>query len=286
MGCSKEKSASAPTQVVAKVNGVEISVHQLNNALSRVPNVTQETFEQARRGVLDRLVEQQLAVEQAVNQKLDRSPEVVMAIEEAKRDILMRAYFDKTLAALPKFTVEDAQKYYKEHPELFAQRRVLNLQEITIPAEAAPVDKLKEMAGTKSMDEIAAWLKQQKIVFSGNASTRSSDQLPLDMVPRLYALKDGQATVFVTPQAVSVVRVAASQPAPVDEAAAIPRIQQFLTNQRAGTEIAANIRQLKEKAKIDIVSANNEPPKAAVAEPPASAKPSPSNVQKGVAGLK
>jgi EpsD family peptidyl-prolyl cis-trans isomerase len=284
-GCGKDKSAGAATQVVAKVNGAEISVHQLNNALANVPGLTRETVDQAKRTVLDKLVDQQLAVEQALDQKLDRSPEVVMALEAARRDILTRAYFDKTLAALPKFTVEDAQKYYKEHPQLFAQRRVFNLQEIVMPAQNAPVEKLREMAGTKSMDDIAAWLKQQNIAFSGNATTRSSDQVPLDMLPRLHLLKDGQGAIFATPQAVSVVRVAASQPAPIDEATAIPRIQQFLTNQRATTEIAANIKQLKEKAKVEIVEANVDTPKVAAADP-AAMKPAPGNVEKGVAGLK
>jgi EpsD family peptidyl-prolyl cis-trans isomerase len=285
-GCSKEKSASAPTQVVAKVNGAEISVHQLNAAMANVPGLTRETVDQARRTVLDKLVEQQLAVEQAVDQKLDRSPEVMMAMETAKRDILARAYLEKTISALPKVTTEEAQKYYKEHPQLFAQRRVFNLQEIVMPAQNAPVEKLRDMAGAKSMDEISNWLKQQNIAFSANATSRSSDQLPLDMVPKLHEMKDGQSAVFASPQAVSVIRIAASQAAPVDEATALPRIQQFLANQRASSEIAANIKQLKDKAKIEIVMANGETAKPAAPEPAAAAKPAPGNIEKGVAGLK
>ena len=42
----------------------------------------------ARREVLDRLVDQELAVEKAIEKKLDRSPEVLLALENARREIL------------------------------------------------------------------------------------------------------------------------------------------------------------------------------------------------------
>jgi len=101
-----------------------------------------------------------------------------------------------------------------------------------------------------------------------------------------------------TPQAITLLRVASSQPSPVAEAAALPRIEQFLTNQRASEAVAANIKQLRAAAKITYMGEFAKTEGSATA-PPASAKaaaPAPTSVapaadsktaiEKGVAGLK
>ena len=51
-------------EVAAKVNGAEISVHQINSVLAKATGVTNENAQRARKEVLDRLVDQQIAVTQ------------------------------------------------------------------------------------------------------------------------------------------------------------------------------------------------------------------------------
>jgi EpsD family peptidyl-prolyl cis-trans isomerase len=306
-GCGKDKEKKAATQVAAKVNGDEISVHQINNVLARTQGIPPEMADKARREVLDKLIDQQLAVQQATEKKLDRSPEVMMAIEAARQEILARAYFDQLLSTQPKPSAEEAKKYYAEHPPLFAQRRVYNLQEIVMPAQGAPLAKLRELAAGKSIDDIVKFLKEQNVRYSANAVTRPAEQVPLEILAKLAELKDGQIGVFELPGAVSVVRVAASQAAPVDEATAVPRIQQFLANKAANEAVAAELKQLKDKAKIEIVSdfakAEDKAAPAEAAKPAEKAETKPDakpdakadaaapapaavNVEKGVAGLK
>jgi EpsD family peptidyl-prolyl cis-trans isomerase len=309
-GCSKDKEKKPATQVAAKVNGDEISVHQINNVLSRTQGIPPEMADKARREVLDKLIDQQLAVQQATEKKLDRSPEVMMAIEAAKQEILARAYFDQLLAAQAKPSAEEAKKYYADHPALFAQRRVYNLQEIVMPAQGAPLAKLRELAASRPIDDIVKFLKEQNVRFSANAVTRPAEQVPLEILPKLAELKDGQTGVFEMPNVVSVLRIAASQSAAVDEATAVPRIQQFLANKSANEAVAAELKQLKEKAKIEIVAdftktdANAPANGAATAAEPARSDAKPEakpevksevkpdskaaavNIVKGVAGLK
>ena len=252
-GCGADKGAA--TKVAAKVNGVEISVDQLNGALATVQGITPATADQARHEVLDKLIEQQLAIEQTREKKLDKSPEVLRAIDAASREILARAFRDQVIAALPKASAQDAHAYYAAHPQLFAQRRIYNLQEIIMPAQGVPVDKLRDIANEKSIEDIASWLKQKNIRFSGSATTRTAEQLPLNMLPKLHELKDGQSAIFTSAQTVSLVRIAASQFAPINEATALPQILKFLENQGVATAMTASMKQLKEKAKIEIVAA-------------------------------
>lgn len=310
-GCGKSEEKKAATQVAAKVNADEISVHQINGVLSRTPNIPPEMAGKVRSEILDKLVEQQLAMQQAVEKKLDRSPEVMMAVESARREILARAYMEQVLKGLPKPTEEEARKYYAAHPELFSKRRIYRLQEIALPPADAPLAQLREMAaGNKSMDDIVAFLKKQDVKFAANLATRPAEQIPMEALARLHELKDGQTAVIEAPQAVFVMRLVASKTEPVGETAALPRILQFLAGQSGGEAARREIAALKEKAKIEYMGdfAANAAPKPAAPPPPpraetpkpavrsdapSTAKVSPANtavsdatVEKGVAGLK
>lgn len=300
--CGAKDEKKPATQVAAKVNAEEISVHQINFVLSRTPAgaITPEQAPKVRRDVLNKLVDQQLAVEQAIEKKLDRSPDVVMAIEAARREILARAYIEQITSTLAKPTPEESKKYYSEHPQLFAERRVYNIQEIVLPVSAGVSAQLRDLlVAGKPMEELAAWLKGKDIKFAAGGATRTAEQIPLELLPKIHALKDGQGMVIDSAQNTTVMRVVASQSAPVSEAAALPRIQQFIGNQRATEAAMSEFKQLKAKAKIDYLGefAGNAEAEAASATAPAAAvaptaepaeqKPTASStIEKGVAGLK
>ena len=300
-GCNDDKSGGKATQVAAKVNGAEISVHQINAVLSKANGITNENAPQARKEILDRLIDQQIAVEQALAKKLDRNPDVLLNIEAARRDILARAYLEQIAAAQPKAPDDEVAKYYEDHPDLFAKRRVYNLQELAIQKNGTSLDELKTLvAAGKSMEEIAGWLKSKNIPARGNAGARAAEQLPLELLPKLAQMKDGQTALIDGPQQAFIMRVLASQSAPVDEATAKPRIQQFLQNQRNTKAVTEEMKKLKDAAKIELVgdfakpadapAAKAEAPAAAPAAAPAPAasaeKPAANAIEKGVAGLK
>lgn len=295
--CGDKDEKKAATQVAAKVNAEEISVHQINYVLARMPNAANVPSEQAprvRREILDKLIDQQLAVEQAVDKKLDRSPEVVMAIEAARREILARAYLERLAGGQGKPSEAEAKAYYAEHPQLFAERRVYTIQEIIIPK----IDDVAALSGMQAsgmaMDEIAKALKAKGIQFTGASATRAAEQIPLELLPKVHALKDGQGLVLQNGASATVMRVVASQSAPVGEAAALPRIVQFLGNQRASQAAASELKDLKAKAKIsyqgEFANAGAEAAAPAAAPEKAAAAPAAGSdktaIEKGVAGLK
>ncbi|MDO9197558.1 EpsD family peptidyl-prolyl cis-trans isomerase [Rhodoferax sp.] len=296
--CGKKDDEKVATQVAARVGSEEISVHQINQVLSRTntAGATPQAVQTMSREVLEKLIDQQLAVEQATETKLNRSPEVVSQLEASRRDILARAYMQKIAAALSKPTPEEIKKYHVEHPQLFAERRIFNVQEILVPAAAGVTEQLRGFASAgKSMEEAAAWLKSKDIKFGGGSATRAAEQIPLELLAQIHTLKDGQSVVIQGPQAVTLLRVASSQLSPIPEAAALPRIEQFLTNQRASEAVAANIKQLRSAAKIDYMGefakAEASPTAAAPAVPttaqaPATDGKATTALEKGVAGLK
>ena len=303
LACSSKDDKKVATQVAAKVGSEEISVHQINQVLSRAntAGASPQAAQAMSREVLEKLIDQQLAVEQATEEKLHRSPEVVAQIEAARRDILARAYMQKIAGTVPKPTPVEVKKYYAEHPQLFSERRIFNVQEIVVAAAPGLVQQLRSFAAaSKPVIDVANWLKSKNIKFDGGSATRAAEQIPLERLAQIHALKDGQSLVLESPQAITLVRVASSQSSPVAEAAALPRIEQFLTNQRASEAVAAKIKELRaatkvtymgEFAKADAGTPAAPAPAPAPALAPVSAASSnasdyTSAIEKGVAGLK
>lgn len=249
-GCNDSKKAA--TQVAAKVNGAEITVSQVNSVLTHVKGVTADNAGIARNEILDKLIDQQLAVEQALDKKLDRNPNVMQAIEASRREILARAYLEQVASAQPKPTLEESKKFYVDHPALFADRRLYNLQELAIAAHGVQTEEVKQMvASGKSMTDIAAALKAKNVQFRANAGPSAAEQLPLELLPKFQTLKDGETTVMEGPNALLVVHLLESKPQPVDQTAALPRIEQFIANQRSSEAITRELKSLHDKATVE-----------------------------------
>jgi EpsD family peptidyl-prolyl cis-trans isomerase len=302
--CGSKDVEKPATQIAAKVNSGEISVHQLNYVLTRTgaSSASPEAAPKIRREILDKLVDQELAVEQALEKKLDRSPDVIMAIESARREILARAYIEQVTASTAKPTIDEAKKYYSEHPQLFSERRVYNIQEIVLPASAGVGEELRSMLDSgKSMENIAQWLKGKDIKFAAGTATRSAEQIPLELLPKIHPLKVGQGLILQSPQSITVMRLVAAQSVPVTEEVALPRIQQFLGNQRAMEAAKQEFKTLKAKAKITYMGEFADAGKSAASQPAATVAEGDANktgaikssapatdvaVEKGILGLK
>jgi EpsD family peptidyl-prolyl cis-trans isomerase len=293
-GDKKDKAAS---QTAAKVNKDEITVHQINFVLQQQRNLRPEQTEAASRQILERLVDQQLALQKADEQKIDRDPRVVQQLEAARREIVARAYLEKVGEAAPKPTAEEIKKYYDEKPALFRDRRVYSIQEISIEAKPEQVAELREkLGGAKSINEFVEYLKTTGLRFTGNQAVRAAEQLPLNTLDAMARMKDGQAMVVPTPTGAQVVVLAGSRSQPVNEEQARPAIEQYLLNERKRKLVEDDLKAMRAAAKIEYVgkfaeAAASAPaaapaaPTAAPAAAPASGGLSSSDISKGM-GLK
>ena len=257
-GCSK-KEKNIVTQVAARVNGDEITVHQINNVLNQNQDVPPEAAAAAKREILERLIDQQLAVQKAVENKLDRSHKVMSAIEAAKSEIIARAYLEEIVADVPQRLLWDVQsrrevrEYYSEHPELFAQRRIFTLEELSFVTKGGVAPGLREqMSKSRSMQEIADWLKTKDIRFAARRGERMAEQISLKILPKVQDMKAGEIQLLeLGDERYEVIRVVTFKEAPIDEAAAAPRIQQFLSSQQSSEIVAQRMKQIREQAKIE-----------------------------------
>jgi EpsD family peptidyl-prolyl cis-trans isomerase len=252
-GCGDKKAKTA-SQTAAKVNKEEITVHQINYVLQQQRNLRPENTEAASRQALERLIDQELALQKASDLKLDRDPRVVQQMEAAKREIIARAYFDKVGEAAARPTAEDIKKYYTDKPALFSERRIYNLQEIVIDAKPEQVEGLRAKLGaTKSISEFVDYLKANDFRFAGNQAVRAAEQLPLASLDGFAKLKDGQSVFQATPAGAQVIVLAGSRSQPIDLERAKPAIEQFLLNERKRQLIDQDVKDMRSIARIEYV---------------------------------
>jgi EpsD family peptidyl-prolyl cis-trans isomerase len=282
----RSESAQAPSQVAAKVNKAEITVHQINGTLARVgaAAVSQEQAKVASGQVLEQLIDQELLVQQARERKIDRKAEVVLALESARRQVLAQAFMEEVTGNSTRPAADAVKGFYAEHPDLFSQRRIYRLRELTIPArdeDAKRVQALGEKART--LAELASALKAQSIPFTEAVTTKPAEQITLQYLPKLSRLKDNEFVVIPAGSGLLAVQVLESQLSTVSEKEATPFIEQFLMNQEKARTAQAEIKRLRAQAKIEYVGEFQTTAAQAVAQQADATTP---GMERGIRSLK
>jgi EpsD family peptidyl-prolyl cis-trans isomerase len=245
------KESSTATQVAARVNKDEITVHQIGALLVQQPARPDRTA-QAERQALERLIDRQLAVAKAGELKLDREPKVVQAIESARQDIIARAYADKLAEGVGKPSATDIRRYYDAHPALFAERKVYELSEIAVEADSAQIDALKAaLPGAQSAEDVQALLQSRQIKFASATAQRAAEQLPLALLPAVARLSPGQSLLQQTARGAQVVVLKSAKAQPVSETQAARAIEQYLVNEQRRKLLADDLKALRATAKIE-----------------------------------
>jgi EpsD family peptidyl-prolyl cis-trans isomerase len=260
-GCGEKKDKPAgASQTAAKVNKDEVTVHQINFVLQAQRGLKPEQAEEAGRQVLERLIDQQVALQKAAELKLDRDPRVVQAMEQARREVVARAYAERITDSVAKPTAQEVQAYYDSKPVLFKERKVYNLQELAIEVSADKIEALGEkLRAARNLGEFVEHLKAQGLKFTGNQAVRSAEQLPLASVEQVARMKDGEATLQPTPNGANVLVVAASQKVPVTLEQAAPAIEQFLLAERRRKALEDDAKALRAAARVEYVGKFSEP---------------------------
>ena len=237
-------------QVLARVNSDEVSVHQLNFALTQGPVRPQSAADQS--DLLDKRIDRQLALQQALEKKLDRRPDVMMRLEEARRDILAAAYVTELSAGMPGPTDVEVANYYRDHPGLFSERKLFRLRELSLAGDAAALPGLQQRLEQKQeLPVLLAWLRQQPGAFTDQMVLRPAEQLPIEVVDRLHKVRPGEVISFRLPRALVVYQVQSAEVAPLVWAAAAPMIREHLKKQQDSERLSKALAQLRQQAKIE-----------------------------------
>jgi peptidyl-prolyl cis-trans isomerase C len=223
--CSRHSDARDGTDVIAKVNGHEITAGQIEAAANEIG--TDSTT------LLESLIDQELLMQNALNNHLDRDPRVVDEMEHARREILARAY---ERSVLPQTEVGDSATlaYFQSHPALFEHRRIYRTLTFNIAKEDLTQTLRKALDHTVSAMSVRQLLDRRSIPFEAVETTRAAEEIPVNLLPQLAQAARGDVLIAAPPQGprALLICVVEVKDSPVDFNHAQPRIRQYLTDAR------------------------------------------------------
>jgi EpsD family peptidyl-prolyl cis-trans isomerase len=249
--CGADQSPQA-ARVAVKVNGKPVPMSRVQAALERGAAERGRDADRGREAkALERAIDQELLVQAATRAKLERDPQVAQALDGARRQILAQAYIDRAVSGAGDSNPDEQREFYAGNPALFSERRIYRFQEVAVEGPSEKLGALKDqVAGARGMEDLAAWLRARNLAFNMTTATKPAEQVPLNFLPRLAAMKDGELAVFPTPGGASILQLLQSQQAALTEQQAEPLIERFLLGRRRLQMAEEAVGRLRAKAKI------------------------------------
>jgi len=243
-GCERAAADRAPTQLVARVNGVEISARELR--ASAAGSLAQ---------AVEKVIDRELLVQKALQAGLERDPQVAADIDNARREVLAQAYVERAAREQAAPTRDEVRAFYAENPALFVERRIYRTRELVVSTNPEMMDVLRaQVAHAADLDEVAAWLKSRNARYSVATQTQPAEEVPLAFLPQLARMSPGEMALFATPRGVSVTQLIYSESAPLAYEQASPLIENFLAGRKRLAVAQDEVKRLRETARIEYVA--------------------------------
>lgn len=190
-GCHKEPKG----QVVAIVNGDEISMQELNGEIQgvRIPdNVDRNVL---RKEVLERVIDRKLIVQKAKDQGIDKTPEYINQKRRLDENLLVNILGEKISQTVPSPDDRDVQQYIADNPSQFARRERLLLDQLQF-APPKDIKKLMALRDDHTLDAVAASLQHLGITFARGKGVIDTGQLDPQLMQKINQLPAGEPFVL------------------------------------------------------------------------------------------
>ena len=254
-GCEKP-AVSAKSETVATVAGDKISAAELNLALSRLGELSEAQTAEAKSKLLQALIDQRLVAQAAIKAGLDKEPAVEIAVAHAGRQVLAEAYAERNFKDVAKPSDTEIAEYFSQHPELFSQRRIYRIQELDLTVDPSRMAEVEEkLKSSHSIGDFVNWVKEQGIEGKSAVAVKPAEQIPTPLLARLSQMKDGQVALLPgRPGHVVIQQLLESQMQPVSLEQSQGAIERALTVQKRNKLMEADLKKLREAAKIEYTS--------------------------------
>jgi EpsD family peptidyl-prolyl cis-trans isomerase len=249
------------SQVIATVNGKEITVLQLNRALesSGVSEVTPEV----RRRAIESLTAEELLVQAALEAKIERDSAFVQSLEHSRRQLLAQTFAERMVYPKSVVTATEIADYYNREPLLFADRRKFRLTTFRAAGADLTPQVSAALQQVKSVDEVRGILDGHGIKYETQLASIAPEQIPVDELPAFAKANIGD--LFINPgkdgsvMLMSVTAIEDDVPLTLERAR--PMIEEFLRNSRNREATEAYLARARASAKIVYTAAGDAPAK-------------------------
>lgn len=256
-------------QVVAIVNGEEISISELNQELqgANVPEGAQK--QDLQRAVLQRIVDRRLLAQEAKEQGIDRDPAYLARQRRMNEELLVNMYARRAASSVKLPESAAIEKFIRENPGAFSQRSRLTLNQVSFPMPAKP-EMLKQFEPDKTLEAVAATATRLGLQVNRGKDTVDTGALPPAMLKQLEALPPGEPFLVPVNGRIVVSVIAGREPIALTAEQSRQVAVEALRNQSLSKIGEARLKDA--RAKAEIVYEPGFAPKGDKSTAPAAAK--------------
>ena len=269
MGSTSGCGRKATGQVVAVVNGEEITIDELNAELNGASLPSSVDKKVAMRQLLQQVVDRRLLAQTAKEQGFDREPTYIVEQRRLSEDLLVRMFAKKTADTIPVPDAKAVDAFVASQPQMFGARTRYDLDQITFELPADP-SRLKVLEADKNMTAIRASLTRMGIKFDSGKGAMDSGVVDPETLKKILGSRDEP---FIAPAGNRIVvsAIVGEAPLVIPADRIKPMAVQAIREKRLNEIGRTRLGEAKAAAKIEY-QPGYEPPSAPKAAAPAAAK--------------
>jgi len=205
-------STSMDFQVLATVNGHEITAQDFKTKWSELPEFIQTVYsgKDGKKELLNELVNRELLLQEALRREIDQKPVFADQVENFRERLLLDAILKVEVENRITISEEELSTYFKTHKDKLPPIEEVHAQHILVKTEGEARDLLKKLARGESFARLAkAYSKDPGTKDQGGnlGLIRKGQTLP-GFEAALFNLKPGQTSgVVKTPLGHHIIRV-------------------------------------------------------------------------------
>jgi EpsD family peptidyl-prolyl cis-trans isomerase len=221
-------------QVVAQVNGEEITIHELNVEIARLNIPVDADRRPIEENVLRSIVSRKIFEQKAKAIGLDRSPEVLLDIRRTRSALLAQAYLRSRSGERPVVSRREAQQYVLDNPALFANRTYYIFDSIVVPTTDLTEELKDQYEASGDLNDIESDLLSKETQHQRRPYTIYSETLPAAMIEKMPELQRDRTVFFLVQGATTfITQYQESRPAVLAGEEAIDAAIRILTSQKS-----------------------------------------------------
>jgi peptidyl-prolyl cis-trans isomerase C len=240
----------AEGQVVAIVNGEEITLTELNAEIADLNLPPSADKNLVRSRVLQRMVDRRLLVQAAKEAGLDRDPAYLTQERRMQEQLLVNMYGKKAMDTIRVPEAVMLDRYISSHPNAFAQRQRLRLEQLVIDVPTNP-QRLKELESAHTLAEVATRLTAMGIAFQRGNGVLDTATVAPQVLERIKALPPGEPFIVPNNGKLVINSIAGSEAVTIPTEQARQLAAQAMRNEELNKIGESRLKEAKAKAKIE-----------------------------------
>lgn len=186
-------------QVVATVDGKDVTIHELNAELQgqQLPQgMSAEQRKQVEQGALAQVVNRRILSDIARERGLDKTPMYLLQEKRAEETILVQMLQRQMASAVKQPGQTEVATYIAQNPGMFAERKIFTVDQIQfeLPKDPTILQKYQPLT---TMDQVAAQLKADGLQFKRAPATLDVATANPALVAQVLKMPPGN--IFIIP---------------------------------------------------------------------------------------